>query len=321
VDDPWRMARLRWLDSTLGIDRNITTEFNPVHVVCNPGCTVSISNNRTVAVGAVTPHAGLRSDAVEAVVLLDSIMVGDVVVLAEPLQLQATGLTWTGATSVLTQHDNMTATIVSTATSSDGAIVLNCSTVVHFDGFVDTVVALQTAGAHRNVTVNVTVSSQVSAAASTYFMGLGLAGRNRTAAYPTGQAWRWSTNTGAGRNQLWTGAVNAGLRLKFKGDSFDWESPLHVQDAPPASWGGDLGTGGITAMPAGDQSGALDLVAYTRPVTVTQSGVSFRFDALVTPVKPLETARHFNRDRYYQYGCESNPIIAASFAAVRCCSV
>jgi hypothetical protein len=50
-----------------------------------------------------------------------------------------------------------------------------------------------------------------------------------------------------------------------------------------------------------DSHGSLDVVAYTGPLTVTTDGVTFRFDTLVTPVKPLETARHFKRDRYYQY--------------------
>ena len=53
---------------------------------------------------------------------------------------------------------------------------------------------------------------------------------------------RWEDNTG-GQNQLWAGSPTAGLRVKLKGDEFDWESPLHMQTAAPKSWGGDAGGG------------------------------------------------------------------------------
>lgn len=70
-------------------------------------------------------------------------------------------------------------------------------------------------------------------------------------------------------------------------------------------------------MPSTDGSGDLDILAYTGTLTVPAAGVSFRFDTLVTPVKPLNTPRHFQRDRYYQYGCESRllPIATLVFLA------
>jgi hypothetical protein len=68
--------------------------------------------------------------------------------------------------------------------------------------------------------------------------------------------------------------------------------------APPSSWGGDNGTGSVSALPATAAGGGLVVTASTGALTVNRTApVVFRFDLLVTPVKKLETARHFSRDR------------------------
>jgi hypothetical protein len=118
--------------------------------------------------------------------------------------------------------------------------------------------------------------------------------------YPDGTSWNWNQNKG-GENQLWTGAVDAGLRLKFKGDDYDWESPLHMQTDAPKSWAGDASGGTVTALPLDD--GSLEITASSGAVTVPNGQpLTFKFDLLVTPVKTLDTALHFRRDRYYQFG-------------------
>ena len=145
--------------------------------------------------------------------------------------------------------------------------------------------------------------------------------------YPSGvPRWEWAANKG-GENQLWAGSIKAGLRLKLKGEEFDWESPLHgIQSSHtevPKSWGGDKATGGVAAVPSAgvphsagtaasnasggasaDSAGGLDVVAWTGPLTLQAGGAPtvFKLDLLVTPVKTLDTPRHFRRDRYYQYG-------------------
>ena len=89
--------------------------------------------------------------------------------------------------------------------------------------------------------------------------------------------------------------------MMMKGEEFDWESPLHMQQTAPDSWAGDGAKGGATALPTA--AGGLKIVAYTDTLTVpANEAVEFRMDLLVTPVKTLDTPRHFRRDRYYQYG-------------------
>ena len=100
-----------------------------------------------------------------------------------------------------------------------------------------------------------------------------------------------------------TGSPEAGLRLKLKGEDFDWESPLHMQTAAPPSWAGDAQAGGCTALPVVSTEGEFAITAYSGAVTVPASStLNFKLDLVVTPVKTLDTPRHFRRDRYYQYG-------------------
>lgn len=224
ADDEWRMARLRWLDSTLGFDRNVTAEHVPVALTCGASggaCGATVSNNRTVT---VSPTAA----AAKAISVLEQVGVGGQHVLVSPLEFAVDGESWgAGAVTVL-QHDNVSATLSTRTVSVDGGLVANVTSEINFDGFVNTVITLTPGSGQSKQLTNASLRLRVAAAASTYFMGLGRDGDDRTTAYPSGTQWTWRANGGA-QNQLWAGSTVAGLRLKFKGDSFDWESPLHIQ--------------------------------------------------------------------------------------------
>ena len=73
-----------------------------------------------------------------------------------------------------------------------------------------------------------------------------------------------------------------------------------MQSNVPSSWGGDHAAGGVTALPT---TGGLTVTASSGAVTLLPGEpLVFKFDLLITPIKPLNTPRHFRRDRYYQYG-------------------
>eukprot|EP01052_Picozoa_sp_SAG31_P023313 SAG31_NODE_1914_length_6931_cov_6.490340_7_plen_896_part_00 len=295
ADDLWRMARLGWLDSTVGIDRNITTGFAALQLSQSPESPsvleATLSGKRTLTIGK--SHAG------DTVTLLKTIQVQTQPVLATPLTVAADGVQWSASSLPLVAHkDNMSATLISVSKSTDGSLELNSSVVINFDGFIDTTVTVTAVGGSKHLN-NVTMATSIPDAASTFFMGLANTGGNRTTRYPDGISWKWAHNKG-GENQLWAGSGSAGLRVKLKGQAFDWESPLHMQSTPPKSWGGDNATGGVTALPTAT---GLAITASTGGVTIS-AGVPlvFRFDLLVTPLKALNTSRHFRRDRYYQYG-------------------
>ncbi len=299
ADDAWRMARLSWLNSRLGIDRNTTSDGLKkmdslvLKTAAGSASKAVMGGGRSITIGPSA--AGKEFEIVRA------IGVSKVDVLAEPITFAVDGISWKAASSPsLLQSDNMTATLSSVASSADNQLRLNATVVVSYDGFVDLSVSLLHSGSQPLKLANTSMSVLVSAAASKFFMGIGQEGHNRSAHYPDGVDWKWAENKG-GENQLWTGSTTAGLRLKLKGDEFDWESPLHMQSAPPLSWGGDDHGGSVSAMPT--EAGGLLVSAWSGAVTLQPSTpLTYKFDLLVTPVKTLDTARHFRRDRYYQYG-------------------
>jgi hypothetical protein len=314
VDNATGMSRLGWLDSTLGIDRNTTSDG----AKRLPGLTLATDG----ATGAVTVHIGgawkqlvvARSLGGDSVQVAQQITVAQPSALATPLLLDvlsapvafaADGARWkaSGAPQVL-QQDAMGAVLSTISASADGSLALNATLTVSFDGFIDIELALTllpSASSSSRQLANTSMSFGVAAAASTFFMGLGVQGKNRSVAYPAGVVLPWKRNVG-GENQLWAGSTTAGLRFKLKGDDPDWESPLHAQTAAPPSWGGDGAGGVVAALPSGD-SGDLGISAWSGPVTLwPATPLRYKSDLLVTPVKHLDTGRHFRRDRYYQYG-------------------
>lgn len=268
ADDAWRMARLSWLDSTVGIDRNITEGYTPVHVTANAAAaavTASVAGNRTVTIATNAEEdgsgiGGFSAAAATTFPIVSSIAVGEQQVLQSPITFSTPGVLWTSggrgaAAPTIAAHDAMAATIVTAATSTDGSLAINATIVVNFDGFVDITVAVTqpaqppqqqhgnaVAAAHArthahaharaNKTLpNATFTFTMPAAASTFFMGLGVEGRNRTASYPAGTQWTWPHNHG-GENQLWAGSAHAGMRIKFKGAEQDWEGPVTSMTRP-----------------------------------------------------------------------------------------
>lgn len=289
ADDLWRMSRLGWLDSQVGIDRNITSGFDALKLSDN---VATLSGGRTVKLNP--------SSAGGKVELIESIAVHTQPVVVDGVSFSAAGVKWAASSAPsIVQQDNMSATITTTTPSSDGVLELNTSTVVSFDGFIDVTFSIASKGAKQRLP-NSSMTLTIPEAASTFFMGLAQTGGNRSVHYPDGIVWNWKQNKG-GENQLWAGSGSAGLRVKLKGIEFDWDSPLHMQSdsSTPKSWGGDDESGGVTALPSDK---GLEITASTGPVSVSQEPLVFRFDLLVTPTKQLDTPRHFRRDRYYQYG-------------------
>ena len=107
---------------------------------------------------------------------------------------------------------------------------------------------------------------------------------------------------------FWVGSVQAGIRLRLRGPEYSWyqpRGPYHYADLPstaaglPVFWHND-GHGGASFRRSPDGTSCV-LEAFTGPLTVSTSRpVVLHFDLVVTPNKPLDTAAHFQNQRYYQ---------------------
>ena len=112
--------------------------------------------------------------------------------------------------------------------------------------------------------------------------------------------WRW----GDGPYQAWMGSLDVGARLKLTGPEPGWAAPSYSYGANPPAWD-NHGAGGANITRAAGAGGAIELVAFTGPVTIAAGQkLELHFELLLTPVKPLNRGLghpHW-RQRHYQVG-------------------
>ena len=141
----------------------------------------------------------------------------------------------------------------------------------------------------------------VAAAVRTHLMGFGRPGRRFEENTPL--QWEWAV--GAGNYMVWAGGADAGVRLRLVGAAAGFESPQHLLEARdlPDGWynggagGADVGADGMVRAFGGG-----------RELRRGES-VEFRFELLLTPVKPLEMAAHWAQ-RYYQVGYPTPALVS-----------
>ena len=280
---PWRLSRLRWLNSTLGIDNTVVPPFTPLEWL----------DRATVRC--------LGRD-----ISFDQF--------AAPRQITCGGETLLAGPITFEMRDEQGAVLENrpiegpwTAKNTPGAVALGARWAVpqfHLD-------SISTVEADGNIACKVTLEQvppppaevhpfkdragcqfklriPLRPEAATYFMGLGLPG-SRT---PTNYTWRW---TGP-YSSFWVGNAQAGMHVRLLGRSYEGPMQNLYRPAPPPSWSNG-GKGGVTITNGPNDevlaeifTGPFELKAGERRV--------FDFSLLVTPAKPLDTATHF-RERYW----------------------
>ena len=289
--EPWRHGRLRWLNSTIGIDNEVSAPYTPLEV---DGRTV-----RCLGRSVRFAETGLPA----------SIFAGDRQMLAAPVQIVVEtnqGAHAAGeAHSTLQQHGP--GRVVCESDSRAGPVSLNCRVAMEFDGHLKFEV---TGAADRDIELkDVRLEIPMQRNVATYLMGMGHEGGVR----PRQWSWKWAQEKPDSsqwfdkvyQDSFWLGDVDAGLQCELRGA--DYCGPLVVlywrlgQLAPPTFWN-NAGQGGCTIEEVGDDR--VTVRAYSGPRKLkAEKPLRFEFAFLITPVKPLDTAKHFNA-RYY-HSCES----------------
>ncbi|MEU1329317.1 glycoside hydrolase domain-containing protein [Streptomyces sp. NPDC005865] len=282
--EPARLARLRWLDSTLAQDDEVVPPFTPVRV---DGDRLAILG-RTVELGPDGLPRRLTSTFTPSVTGTDGPARA---LLAAPVTFDV-GRPLTYAPLTLDQPGPARVRWTTTATGPD--VLLRTEGELEADGFL-VVHATVEAGADTELDVRLDVPLREDVAR--YAMGLGLTGRACPATYD----WSWQTPT---RNQdaLWLGDPAAGLQLSLRDEHY--ARPLNTnyyREKPlvtPRSWAGD-GDGGVRLR---TDDGVRRLTAYSGPLRL-RAGESRRFEfrLLLTPFKPLDPARQLGERYYHAY--------------------
>ncbi len=284
------LARLAWLNTTLGEDDSVTKGFEPLS---RTGRQIHILG-RTLTVGPDgLPQQILSFFEPSNQFLLDE---GENL-LSSPfrfvietekgrlLHLQPGPLRFTGQTPSSTSWK---------VESSSPECTLVCSGRMEFDGFAEFNLALKAKGSApiRDIRLEVPVRTEK----STYMMGLNREGGLRP------HQWSWTWDTTKHQDALWVGAVNGGMRLKWKAENYIRPlinlyyayGPLHL----PPSWGNG-GRGGVNVTEEGK---TVLIKAYSGRRELRPGNVlHFNFELLITPFRPIDKTVRFG-DRYFHGG-------------------
>ncbi len=293
-DEPWRLSRLRWLNSRIATDGPPIPPYTPVRVV--PGGFGILG--RTIQLGPLGLPRQITSSFTPSLTLSAK----SHPLLGGPLVFEVEGADGT----VGKWHSSTVRTIRSTpsravfaAQGSQGALDVAVRGTLEFDGNLEYQVALV---ARRDTTVrDVRLTVDMAGSQAEYFMGMNRPGGRIGVGKPDEYHWKWDVAT-HNQDAFWVGRVDGGLQLTFKDDkyarplntNFYLQSPLKL----PRSWGND-GKGhcdflGLAIVyVATCSSGPRTLVAHDT--------LWFNFRVLVTPFHTMDTRTHFSTRYMHAY--------------------
>jgi hypothetical protein len=288
ADEPWKMTRLKWLNSTIAQANTVIRPYTPIAI---KGTTLSL-HGRDIALGADGLPRAIRT-------FFSPEMTGlqreAVPVLRAPMafRVDAGGAAPRASGVRFTRREP--GTVQWTATTTGAGWTLDVRGTLEFDGAHTYEMALRATAplAVRDLALEIPYAR----GAATWAMGLGLKGQARPATFD----WTWDVAT---KNQdgAWLGGVNAGLAFSLRAENyvrplntnFYLQKPLLL----PPSWGNG-GRGTIRWREAGDTV----LVRAASGARTLAPGDSLRFDArfLVTPFHALDTDAQWRRRFFHKF--------------------
>lgn len=267
--DLWRHARLRWLNSRIGEDNEPVTPYQAMKVdgdkIQATDKTLQIASN------------GLPA----------SIQINGEQVLAKPFRFVIVtnkGPVSFDATDAVLKKDANGLVSWKSSYSKDGIHFTNHASM-EYDGYVH--YDLQVSAERDMVVKDVRLETDYTPYASEYFMGTGFGGGFRPVSYQ----WNWEGPW----DSYWMGNAKAGLHVEYRGGSYHGPLLNDYKPAAPRSWS-NHGKGTVRISGAKGQSAKV--VASTGVDTLSVQPRSYEFALLITPLKPLEPAKHFS-ERYY----------------------
>ena len=289
-DDAWRLARLRWLDSQIGADEEVTKPYTPV----------SVDGNRLGVLGRR--------------ITLDSL--GFPSAIESFFHIEMTHLTNTPrailrrpAALVMTRNGNVMpwrpsgwrivhqapGVVRWTATNVSTPVTMHLTGSLEFDGTMEYQVALTTTS---SVTLDdIRLDLPLAADVARYMLGMGRKGGTR----PDTLTWTWDVK----HNQegAWLGDVNAGLQFLLRDERY--QRPLNTNfylSKPlilPRSWDNG-GKGGCRL--ADDHAGTYLARCFSGSRTLTPGDtVWFNMRLTVTPFRPIDPDTQWRTRYYHRY--------------------
>lgn len=291
TSEAWRMARLKWLDSTIGeSDTVVTRPFTPLRIDTKSRTIDLIGRRITLGRNGIPAQFTSYFSASNTKILeqgrdawadaprMDCLIGGQAVTWKageiEWLQQSPTTARW----RVVNQSEQVLCTVTG---------------VLEFDGNLQ--LSMQLSSRQGSVSVDdVRFELPWNNEAARYAMGLGLQG----GICPPQHQWNWDVSKH--QDAVWMGDVNVGAMLRFKGKNFQRPLINAYYDFRPLSLPESWGKGGISWV---KKASATVLRAFSgpqelTPTTSSDGALAFDIDWYFTPFKPLDAKKHFS-DRYY----------------------
>lgn len=271
--DNWRLSRLRWLDSKIGLEDEIVPPFTPIKV---RGHTVQCLG-RQVRFGQFGLPESINSNGRE--------------ILSSPVRFIVDTESGHVAFKPLPQkwrkRNDAVAEWEVTAPSDDCDLWVH--TKMEFDGCITNSITLRAKRAMniRDIRLEMPIQKEV----AVYMMGMGWRGGKRP------KEWRWEWEAKRPNNMVWIGDWEAGVQLKLVEARDVWHGQV-IDFKPPRSWDND-GRGGCHMAEEDEAFGVRAFTGERRMAKGEQLEFLFRF--LITPFKPLDKKRW-----HWRYGGGGN---------------
>ncbi|HEX9150529.1 MAG TPA: glycoside hydrolase domain-containing protein, partial [Flavobacterium sp.] len=292
IDQPEKMTRLKWLNSTMAQENTVIAPYTPL-VVSDK--VISLLG-RKLFLGTDGFPAQIQTFFTPEMTSIGT-KANDL--FTEPAHfhfLDNSGKeTQQWKTSGVKFLKKEAGTVAWESTSTSAAVQMDVNASLEFDGFLSYTVKIIALDDITFSDINFHLPMQPTAAK--YLMGLGQKGGDR----PETLQWKWDV---ANKNQdgAWIGNVNAGLQFSFRDEkysrplntNFYLQKPLLL----PTSWGND-NKGGIDITPKGK---AILVNAYSGNRSMKKGDiVYYNFNLLITPFHPINTEFQWENKFYHKY--------------------
>jgi beta-galactosidase/beta-glucuronidase len=282
--EPWRHSRLRWLDSTVGLDDENGPPYPPIEVTGRPIAVLG----RNVTLADTGLPASLSSSFTEAV---DSVEGPERQILARPMQFvveTAQGaVAWRGGKPRVTARH--TGALSWESQNAGEHFQMLCRAKMDCDGYINYALTLR--ALRETDLTDARLEIPLRRDVAKYMMGLGCKGGLRPA------EWQWRWNADLANHRVWIGDVNAGLHCKLKDTQDTWELYNMKSSGLPESWHNG-GRGGCTIAEEGPEVVRVRFYTGARRIEPGRE-LLFRFGLMATPVKTLNPA-HWNWRYWHQ---------------------
>lgn len=290
-DEPWKMTRLPWLNSTLAQANTVIKPYTPLQI---NGQEISLLGRKVILDASGFPKQ------IQTFFTPEMTSIGKKAnsMLSEPIHFVVKGSgtkaeKWNNSGIQFAGKEEGKISWTSTNTSENLKMQVEGS--IEFDGFMDYKVKIT---ALNDIQVqDIAMQIPFTKDNATYMMGLGQKGGYR----PENLDWKWDV---AKKNQdgAWLGNVNAGIQFSLRDQNYS--RPLNTNfylQKPlilPSSWGND-NKGGVNIR---EERGEILVNNFSGARSMKKGEeLYYNFHLLITPFHPINTEEQWNNRFYHAY--------------------